>query len=75
MDAWFELRAVADVIGTAAIARVEQHEGVTVGERLEGIEKIDAVWDQDGLRAVPQLLDEQTHSIFRRHVLFIGSMA
>jgi hypothetical protein len=70
MDASFQLRAVGDVIRPAAIARVAEDQRVTVGERLEGVEEIDPVGDEDGCRALSQLLDEQTHSIIRRRVVF-----
>ena len=71
-DSPFELAAVLDLIGAAAIAHVIEDEGAARDERLEVVEQVHPVGDQDLLRAVAADHEEQAHTVVRHEATFGG---
>src|SRR5713226_4044152 len=70
MDAPFQFFAVAYGVRAAAIAKIKKDERAALSKMLEVVKQIKPVGDYHRLRAVPQLLNEQTRSIRRLYVIF-----
>ena len=55
LDASCQPCRVADAVGPAAVAQVEEDQRATAGQPLALVPKIDPVGDDDDLRAMPTL--------------------